>query len=123
MPTKISVPSVASTITSHWSQKLLGVLNGHTEIKIAKVSGDFIFHQHDDTDEVFYVLDGGPLVLKFEESEDVKLEKGDLLVVPRGVRHCPCAERETTIMVIESVGAVNTGEVEDRRVQFLSRKR
>ncbi|KAL8281406.1 hypothetical protein RQP46_006090 [Phenoliferia psychrophenolica] len=105
--------SYASSITAHWSQKLLGIVNSDTAIKVAKLQGDFIFHSHDDTDELFYVLEGGPMVLKFEESEDVILEKGDMIVVPKGVRHCPCADVETTVMFIENIGAVNTGGEKD----------
>src|ERR1700761_404744 len=109
---KQSIPEVLSQITGHWQQKLVASVNSSHDIKIAKIQGEFIWHRHPDTDELFYILDGGPLTLQFkkEDGGDVVLQKGDIFVVPRGVQHCPKANKETAIMIVESCGAVNTGD-------------
>ena len=117
-PKKLSIPSTLASITKHWSPKLIGALNSNVEVKLAKLKGEFVWHSHADTDEMFYVVGGGPLVIQFEEADggDVVLAKGEMLVIPRGMRHCPLAREATDVMLIEGVGVVNTGEVVDRSV-------
>jgi mannose-6-phosphate isomerase-like protein (cupin superfamily) len=93
-------------------------------MRIVKVSGDFVWHSHTNTDELFYVL-AGNLTIKLREPgrdessqlEDVLLATGDVTVIPKGMRHCPVtvAGEECSIMVIEPSGVVNTGDATDTR--------
>ena len=117
-PKKLSIPSTLASITKHWSPKLIGALNSNVDVKLAKLKGEFVWHSHANTDEMFYVVSGGPLVIQFEEADggNVVLAKGEMLLIPRGVRHCPLATAETEVMLIEGVGVVNTGKVVDRSV-------
>ena len=77
------------------------------EIKLVKLEGEFVWHTHEDTDELFLVLDGD-LTIQLRD-EDVTLGPGQLYVIPRGVEHCPIAEGEVHAMLIEPAGVVNSG--------------
>jgi mannose-6-phosphate isomerase-like protein (cupin superfamily) len=90
----------------HWSPKTIAGLNDY-DIKLVKVQGDFVWHSHDDTDELFLVI-YGELTIQLCD-RDVVLGAGELFVVPRGAAHCPRAERETAALLIEPRGVVNTG--------------
>ncbi len=104
---KISLDEALASFTDQWSPRLVGRLNDY-EVKVVKVQGEFVWHKHDETDELFIVLDGeltidlrdGPLVLGPRE----------MYVVPRGIEHRPRAERETSILLLEPGGVVNTGD-------------
>ncbi|KFY87227.1 hypothetical protein V498_07238 [Pseudogymnoascus sp. VKM F-4517 (FW-2822)] len=123
-PTKVSIPDSLNRITNHWSPNLVASINDSYDVKIVKVSGDFVWHSHPDTDEFFYVL-AGNLTIKLREPgqdesnqlEDVFLATGELTVIPKGVRHCPVIVpgEECAIMVIEPSGVVNTGDATDTR--------
>ncbi|KAF2797494.1 hypothetical protein K505DRAFT_269419, partial [Melanomma pulvis-pyrius CBS 109.77] len=109
---------VLSTITKHYTPKLVALLNDSIEFRVAKIKGDFVWHSHSTTDELFFVLEGGPLILKFrhvfgdEGSEEVVvLGKGDLFVVPKGTQHLPGAEEEVHVLIAESKGELNTGDL------------
>lgn len=78
------------------------------EIKVVKIQGEFTWHAHEDTDELFYVIDGELTIQMRDRS--VSLRPGQLFVVPRGVEHCPIASGEVHAMLIEPVGVVNTGD-------------
>jgi mannose-6-phosphate isomerase-like protein (cupin superfamily) len=91
----------------HWSPKKIAELNDY-DIKLVKVQGDFIWHSHDDTDELFLVLDG-ELTIQLRD-RDVVLGAGELFVVPRGVEHCPRADQEAAALLIEPRGVINTGQ-------------
>ncbi len=93
--------------SEHWSPKIIAGLNDY-DIKLVKVQGDFVWHSHDDTDELFLVLDG-ELTIQLRD-RDVALGAGELFVVPRGVEHCPRADREAAALLIEPRGVVNTGQ-------------
>jgi mannose-6-phosphate isomerase-like protein (cupin superfamily) len=93
--------------TEHWSPKTVARLNDY-EIKLVKVRGEFVWHTHDDTDELFLVIEG-ELTIQLRDG-DVHLGPGQLYVVPRGVEHCPLAEGEVAAMLIEPAGVVNTGD-------------
>jgi mannose-6-phosphate isomerase-like protein (cupin superfamily) len=96
-----------ATFTEHWSPKIIGRLNDY-ELKIVKVQGEFVWHQHDDTDEVFLVL-GGELTIDVPDGA-VVLGPQETVTIPRGVRHRPRAATETSLLLIEPAGVVNTGE-------------
>ena len=110
MQPKLSVPTLLSRITQPYTPQLVATVNDEYDIKIARTSGPFIWHAHPDTDEFFYIL-SGTLTLQLEREgviEDVVLEKGEIFVVPMGMRHRPMGEAE--IMMIERCGVVNTGD-------------
>jgi mannose-6-phosphate isomerase-like protein (cupin superfamily) len=93
--------------TEHWSPKLVARLNDY-EVKLVKVQGEFVWHTHDDTDELFLVVDG-TLTIQLRD-RDVTLGPGQLFVVPRGVEHCPRADGEVKALLLEPAGVVNTGD-------------
>ena len=96
--------------SEHWSPKVVARLNDY-EIKLAKLKGEFVWHTHDDTDELFLVIEG-TLIMQLRDAgaaADVTLAPGQLYVVPRGVEHCPIADGDVSVMLIEPAGVVNTG--------------
>lgn len=120
MAPPVSIPSVLSTITEPYSQKLIATLDDAYDMKVAFLHGPFIFHSHDDSDELFYVLSGDLIIelrhAKEEKDEDgdghdgiaevVKLNQGDVYVVPRGVMHRPIG-KNANVMVVEKKGVVD----------------
>ena len=106
--TAINFKEKFSKFDEHWSPKVVAEMNDY-QFKLAKVQGEFTWHSHRDTDEVFIVIDG-ELDIIFRDGR-VKLETGEMFVVPKGVEHMPVAEQECRIMLIEPKGTVNTGEV------------
>ena len=96
----------------YWSPKVVGELNDNY-LKVVKVKGDFVWHKHDEDDELFLVLKGR-LVIQLRD-QDITLNEGDFLVVPKGVEHRPVAEDEAHILLIEPKTVVNTGDATDER--------
>ncbi|KFN47840.1 cupin domain-containing protein [Arenimonas composti] len=94
-------------IHEHWSPRVVAEMNDY-QFKLAKVQGEFVWHAHEDTDEVFIILDG-ELVLEFRDHA-VPLKAGQMYVVPKGVEHRPVAHGECAIMLVEPRGVVNTGD-------------
>lgn len=95
-----------SLFSDHWSPKVVARLNDY-EIKLVKLQGEFVWHTHDETDELFLVI-SGELTIQLRDG-DVHLGPGQLFVVPRGVEHCPVAAGEVQAILIEPAGVVNTG--------------
>lgn len=114
--TVISLREKFGQFTEHWSPKKIASLNDY-EIKIVKIKGEFVWHTHRDTDEMFLVTKG-QIRIQLRDG-DVPLGPGELFVVPRGVEHCPIAEEEAEVMLIEPVGVVNTGNVGGSRTAVL----
>ena len=105
---KVNVAEKLSLFDEHWSPKTVGELHGQ-HVKLVKLLGEFVWHHHDDEDEMFLVVDG-----RFRtESRDreVWLEPAEFIVVPRGVEHRPVAEDEASVMLIEPASTLNTGNV------------
>ena len=94
--------------SEHWSPKIIAQMNDY-HFKVVKVQGEFIWHDHAETDEVFLVLKG-QLEIHFREGK-VRLEQGEMYVVQKGIEHKPVAESECQLLLIEPAGTVNTGEV------------
>jgi mannose-6-phosphate isomerase-like protein (cupin superfamily) len=94
--------------SEHWKPKVIAEMNDY-QFKIAKVQGEFIWHSHAGTDEVFMVIEGR-LRLEFRDGK-VELKAGEMYVVPKGVEHRPVAESECKMLLIEPRGTVNTGDV------------
>ena len=104
---KINLKEKYSKFTKHWSPRIIAEMNDY-QFKLAKIKGEFVWHDHKNTDETFIVIEG-EMTLKFRDGE-VHLSKGEMFVVPKGVEHKPCAEEECKILVIEPQGVINTGE-------------
>ena len=106
---KINLKSKFSKFNDLWSPKVIAEMNDY-QFKLVKIQGDFIWHNHEDTDETFIVIEG-EMKIEFE-NEIVELSEGDMFVVPKGVEHKPLAKNECKVMIIEPRGVVNTGNSE-----------
>jgi mannose-6-phosphate isomerase-like protein (cupin superfamily) len=104
--TPVDIAEKLSLFSEHWSPKVVARLNSY-EIKVVKVQGEFVWHSHEDTDELFLVTEG-ELTIQLRDGS-VTLGPGQLWVVPRGVEHCPTAAGEAHALLIEPIGVVNTG--------------
>ena len=96
-----------ATFTEHWQPRTIGQFNGH-DLMVVKIKGEFVWHKHDDTDDFFLVL-AGRITIRLRD-RDVTLGPGELFVVPKGVEHCPVAEEEAHLLLIERSGTPNTGD-------------
>jgi mannose-6-phosphate isomerase-like protein (cupin superfamily) len=103
----LDIAEKLSLVSEHWSPKVVARLNDY-EIKVVKLQGEFVWHAHDDTDELFLVV-SGELRIQLRDS-DVMLRPGQLFVVPRGIEHCPIADGEVHAVLIEPAGVINTGD-------------
>jgi mannose-6-phosphate isomerase-like protein (cupin superfamily) len=108
MLTAIDINARLADLTEYWSPKVVGRVNDQY-VKIAKVKGEFVWHAHDEEDELFFVV-RGQLRIQLEDGEMV-LGPGQMAVVPRGVRHKPIAAEECWVMLIETVTTTHTGNV------------
>ena len=109
-PTKIKLVDKLALFSDTWNPRVVGRYNGN-ELRVVKVSGDFVWHSHSDTDELFLVIKG-QLKIDFRDRTEV-LEAGEMIVVPRGTEHRPHADGECHLLTIDAEGTVNTGEVAD----------
>lgn len=96
-----------SLFDEHWAPKVVAEMNDY-QFKIVKIKGDFVFHDHQDTDETFIVLEGN-LRIDFRDGH-VDIGAGEMYVVPKGVEHKPYAEEEVKMLLIEPRGVLNTGD-------------
>ncbi len=108
MAEPIDIADKLSLFSEHWAPRVIARLNDY-EIKLVKLEGEFVWHTHDDTDELFLVIEGR-LTIQLRDG-DVTLGPGQLYVVPRGVEHCPITDGDVSAMLIEPAGVVNTGSV------------
>lgn len=106
----INLQEKLTKFSEHWSPKIIAQLNDY-HLKLAKVQGEFVWHDHPETDEVFVVVKGH-LDILFRDGK-VSLSEGEMFVVPKGVEHKPVAEQECHILLIEPAGLVNTGNAKD----------
>jgi mannose-6-phosphate isomerase-like protein (cupin superfamily) len=107
MPDAINLREKLACFSEHWSPRVVAEMNDY-QFKLAKFEGSFVWHSHDDTDEVFLVL-AGTLGIEFRDGS-VELGEGEMCVVPKGVEHRPFAERECHVLLVEPRGVVNTGD-------------
>ncbi|MGH7137084.1 MAG: cupin domain-containing protein, partial [Pirellulales bacterium] len=115
----VNVQDKFGRFSDYWSQKIVGELNGQL-VKLVKLRGEFVWHKHDNEDELFLVVKGH-LRIEFRERH-VWLNEGEFLIVPRGVEHRPVAEEEVHVMLFEPASTLNTGNVQsDRTVPNLDR--
>jgi mannose-6-phosphate isomerase-like protein (cupin superfamily) len=105
----INLANKLSTFSEYWQPRTVGQFNGH-DLMVVKVLGEFVWHEHANTDDFFLVL-RGRLVIQLPGSS-VTLGPGEVFVVPKGMQHCPRAEEETHLLLIEPSGTPNTGNAE-----------
>ena len=103
----ININDKLNKFSDLWSPKVIAEMNDY-QFKLAKVKGEFVWHSHKETDETFIVLDG-EMLIEFRDKK-IRLNKGELYIVPKGIEHKPYAENECHIMLIEPKGIINTGE-------------
>lgn len=105
---KINIEEKLLSFSDHWNPRIIGELNGQY-IKLAKFKGEFIWHKHENEDELFYVLEGS-FNMEFRE-KTLKINKDELIIVPKGVEHKPAAENEVSVMLFEPKSTINTGDI------------
>lgn len=103
----INLADKFSKFTDHWSPKIIAKMNNY-HFKLVKFQGDFVWHRHVHTDEVFVVIEG-EMIIELRDGK-VELKTGEMFVVPQTVEHKPYAEKECKVMVVEPAGTVNTGD-------------
>ncbi|HEX5941258.1 MAG TPA: cupin domain-containing protein [Anaerolineales bacterium] len=108
----INLEEKLTKFAEHWSPKIIAQMNDY-HFKIVKVQGEFVWHDHPETDEVFIVLKGR-LEIQFRDGQ-VVLHEGEMFVVPKGLEHKPVAEQECHILLVEPAGTINTGDVVNER--------
>jgi len=104
---KINFQDKLAKFSEHWTPKVIAEMNDY-QFKLVKIQGEFVWHNHSDTDEVFIVIEGS-MKIEFDD-KTVELNEGEMYVVPKGVQHKPYAEQECKVMLVEPKGVVNTGE-------------
>ena len=104
-----TIAAELAKVTDHWTPRIIGQVNDQY-VKVAKLLGEFVWHAHEDEDELFWVI-SGRLRIQLENRDEVVLESGEFFVVPRGVRHNPIADDEGEIVLIETVTTTHTGDV------------
>ena len=107
MDDKVNLAQKVGLLDEPYSPGIVGYLNDY-KLVVVRVLGEFVWHKHDDTDDFFLVLHGR-LTIQLRD-RDVELKEGELFVVPRGVEHCPKADKEAHILLIEPLGTPNVGD-------------
>ncbi len=105
--TAVNLKAKLAIFSEYWSPKIVADFNGH-DVMVVKVKGEFNWHSHPDTDDFFLVLKGR-ITIKLRD-RDIHLQEGEMFVVPKGVEHCPVAEDEAELLIIEPHGTPNTGD-------------
>lgn len=109
---KVNLAEKLALFSEHWTPRIVGELNGQ-QVKLAKLQGEFVWHQHAEEDELFLVLKGRLLI--HLRDRVVELDEGEFFVVPRGVEHKPVAEDEVHVLLFEPASTLNTGNVRNAR--------
>lgn len=105
---KVSIPEKLSRFSEHWSPRIVGMLNGQ-HVKLAKLKGTFVWHHHEQEDELFLVVKG-TLKMEFRDRTEL-IGENEFIIVPRGVEHRPVADEEVHVLLFEPAGTLNTGNV------------
>jgi mannose-6-phosphate isomerase-like protein (cupin superfamily) len=111
---KINISQKLAQFNDHWNPRIIGELNKQ-HVKLAKIKGEFIWHKHEDEDEMFLVLKG-TLKIEFRDRTET-IQENEIIIVPRGVEHKPIAEEEVSIMLFEPATTINTGALENERTR------
>jgi mannose-6-phosphate isomerase-like protein (cupin superfamily) len=112
MITKVNLKEKLKLFDSHWDPKIVGALNGQ-HVKLVKFRGEFTWHHHAREDELFLVLHGS-FELQLRD-DSLTVSEGELVIVPRGVEHCPKATEEVHVLLFEPESTLNTGDAQDER--------
>lgn len=105
---KVNLKDKLNLFNDYWSPKIVGDLND-SYVKFAKLKGEFVWHKHDNEDELFFIIKG-TLLIKFRD-QDITLNEGEFLIIPKGIEHLPIAKEEVHVMLIEPKTTLNTGDV------------
>lgn len=116
---KVNVPAKLSLFHDHWNPRIVGELNGQ-QVKLTKLKGEFIWHKHDNEDELFYILKGS-LIMEFRD-RTVTINENEFLIVPKGVEHRPVAPEEVSVMLFEPATTLNTGSTVNERTRHTLEK-
>ncbi len=108
----VNITTKFNLFQEYWSPRIAGELND-SYIKLAKLKGEFVWHHHENEDELFLVIKG-KLLIKLRD-RDLWLEEGEFAVIPKGVEHCPVAEEEVHVMLLEPKSTLNTGNIQNER--------
>jgi mannose-6-phosphate isomerase-like protein (cupin superfamily) len=111
---KVSLQEKFALFNEHWSPKIVGELNGQ-QIKLVKFQGEFVWHKHDEEDELFFVVRGSFAMELRDKS--IQVNEGEFFIVPRGVEHRPAAEKEVWVMLFEPISTLNTGNAMDEKTK------
>ena len=111
---KINISQKLAQFNDHWNPRIIGELN-HQYVKLAKLKGEFIWHKHDNEDEMFLVLKG-TLKIAFRDRTET-INENEIIIVPKGIEHKPIAEQEVSVMLFEPVTTINTGAIENERTR------
>jgi len=106
---KINLKEKLSLFNSYWDPKIIGELNGQ-HVKLVKFQGDFVWHKHDNEDELFLVIDGS-FDMHFRDKV-ITIHEGEFIIVPREIEHCPKSEKEVQVLLFEPIGTLNTGNAQ-----------
>ena len=104
---KVNLKEKLAKFSDYWNPRIVGELNGQ-QVKLAKFKGAFVWHQHEDEDELFFVVKGN-FRMEFRDKQ-IQLEENEFIIVPKGVEHRPVAEEEVSVMLFEPASTVNTGD-------------
>lgn len=116
---KVSLAQKFTLFSDHWSPKIVGELND-SHVKLVKLKGEFIWHQHEAEDELFLVIKG-QLLIKLRD-QDIHLDEGEFVIIPKGIEHLPVAAEECQVLLLEPKSTLNTGDLQnDRTVADLQR--
>lgn len=107
MMEKVNLDQKFSLFKDHWNPKIVGALNGQ-HVKLVKIKGSFVWHKHDDEDELFLVIKGS-FTMEYRD-RSVMLHENEMIIVPRGIEHRPVAEEEAWILLFEPASTLNTGD-------------
>lgn len=116
---KVNVAEKLSLFHDHWNPRIAGELNGQ-HVKLTKLKGEFIWHKHDNEDELFYILKG-TLIMEFRD-RTVTIHENEFLIVPKGVEHRPVAPEEVSVMLFEPATTLNTGSTVNERTRHTLEK-
>ena len=111
---KINISQKLAQFNDHWNPRIIGELNKQ-HVKLAKIKGEFIWHKHEDEDEMFLVIKG-TLKIEFRDRTET-IQENEIIIVPKGVEHKPIAEEEVSIMLFEPATTINTGALENERTR------
>lgn len=112
---KVNLAQKLTLFSEHWSPKIVGELNGQ-HVKLVKLKGEFVWHKHENEDELFYVIEGC-LNIEFRD-KTVVVNEHEFLIIPRGIEHRPVANEEVSVMLFEPASTLNTGNTENELTKY-----